>query len=105
MFPRHSSGSGGGGLWLALLLSCSGQDQEAGRGREEAMDEWGSDLRGGGGHHRWLSVHESISAVGRARGIRLWNKRLEVPDEGARPGLLTCGFNYPVSHWFTVIQV
>lgn len=101
MFPRHSSGSGGGGLWLVLLLSCSGQDQEAGRGREEAMD----DLRGGGGHHRWLSVHESISAVGRARGIRLWNKRLEVPDEGARPGLLTCGFNYPVSHWFTVIQV
>lgn len=24
---------------------------------------------------------------------------------GTRPSLLTCGFNYPVSHWFTVIQV
>lgn len=41
------------------------------------------------------------------------NERRRLPTEQAtadsrgriHPGLLTCGFNYPLSHWFTVIQV
>lgn len=52
-------------------------------GGGEAMDKWRSDFERRWRSHRGFYIHKGISAVGRTSGNCLWNRPLEIPEEGS----------------------
>ena len=70
------------------------------------MEQWTSDLE-----RRWRSPQRALHSQkrfcsGEERGASPVEQATGGGSRGeACSGLLTCGFNYPVSHCFTVIQV
>lgn len=87
---------------LDFFLLCSGLGRWGGDG---AVDKWRSDFG-----RRWKSLQKVFNSqkdfcCGEKEGHSPMEQHAGDSRGGTRPGLLTCGFNYPVSHWFTVIQV